>query len=129
MNYITSELDLDQEIIRLETKSKVQEEVLKDNILSMFNKEKITEYLKDGISEIASSSDFKYGVVDLVLGFTSSELSAGIYNWASKKPIRRLVLRGLLCGISQIGVNNELKLKSFLQSAFNAILNLKRPAD
>ena len=48
MNYITSELDLDQEIIRLETKSKVQEEVLKDNILSMFNKEKITEYLKDG---------------------------------------------------------------------------------
>lgn len=129
MNYITSELDLDQEIIRLETKSKVQEEVLKDNILSMFNKEKITEYLKDGISEIASSSDFKYGVFDLVLGFTSSELSAGIYNWASKKPIRRLVLRGLLCGISQIGVNNELKLKSFLQSAFNAILNLKRPAD
>ncbi|HQX44798.1 MAG: hypothetical protein KA251_06810 [Saprospiraceae bacterium] len=129
MNYITSELDLDQEIIRLETKSKVQEEVLKDNILSMFNKEKITEYLKDGISEIASSSDFKYGVFDLVLGFTSSELSAGIYNWASKKPIRRLVLSGLLCGISQIGVNNELKLKSFLQSAFNAILNLKRPAD
>ncbi|MFZ1516486.1 MAG: hypothetical protein WAT21_13850, partial [Saprospiraceae bacterium] len=122
MNYITSELDLDQEIIRLETKSKVQEEVLKDNILSMFNKEKITEYLKDGISEIASSSDFKYGVFDLVLGFTSSELSAGIYNWASKKPIRRLVLSGLLCGISQIGVNNELKLKSFLQSAFNAIL-------
>ncbi len=129
MNYITSELDLDQEIIRLETKSKVQEEVLKDNILSMFNKEKITEYLKDGISEIASSSDFKYGVFDLVLGFTSSELSAGIYNWASKKPIRRLVLSGLLCGISQIGVNNELKLKSFLQSAFNAILSLKRPAD
>ncbi|MBK9961209.1 MAG: hypothetical protein IPP06_07680 [Saprospiraceae bacterium] len=129
MNYITSELDLDQEIIRLETKSKVQEEVLKDNILSMFNKEKITEYLKDGISEIASSSDFKYGVFDLVLGFTSSELSAGIYNWASKKPIRRLVLSGLLCGISQIGVNNELKLKSFLQSAFNAILSLKRHSD
>ena len=129
MNYITSELDLDQDIIRLETKSKVQEEVLKDNILSMFNKEKITEYLKDGISEIASSSDFKYGVFDLVLGFTSSELSAGIYNWASKKPIRRLVLSGLLCGISQIGVNNELKLKSFFFFLFNAILNLKRPAD
>ena len=129
MNYITSELELDQEIIRLETKSNVQEEVLKDNILSMFSKEKITEYVKDGISEIASSRDFKYGVVDLVFGFTSSELSAGIYGWASKKPIRRLVLSGLLCGISQIGVNNELKLKSFLQSAFNAILNLKRPAD
>lgn len=128
MEKITSVDELRESIRLLETKQKIQSELLKEQFKITYTSLKPANLIKNSLHELTASPDLKGGLLNAGLSLAAGYLSKKAIIGTTRNPLKNLFGILLQRGVATLVSKNSDKIKSTAIELKNTIFSKKEPS-